>query len=662
MASSDRPHSPPPRLSANDVNRHSFETVRRGFDPEEVRAYLEVIARELEAWDARANELREQLAEAEERARNPVIDESRLTAALGKQSAQVLRKAHDEAARIPRTAEERAAELVHEAQQKASEAQIRAESEAAERIAEAELAASAVHQDAEQEATSILEDARAEGELLVSQARDQGRSMLEEAQAARRRVLTDLAQRRRAVLLQIEQIRAARDRLTQSVLAVRESVDEIVADLSHADSDARAAAATANLHAQTEDLIAEPATTSDNGVTIGPVQEVPAVGPESPAAGPESGEPEGSAAGSPAPSPERDEERLAEVPPSPAVSDLPSMAGAGEVMFPPGDSGAGEAAGSDEGGPSGAAEAPDVTAAAATVAGPMVAAPTAAVPVTVEGDEALAPPAENEESRSVEELFARIRASHDAVVDGVVEGDGADAEPNDATFAVGEEDRVRIEQRAALLDPITSRLARRLKRILQDDQNQLLHRLRASAGPRGDGSEVLPPEGEQRARFAQAAQSFLAEATAAGIAYVRELRDTAVPDQVDPDQVAAAADSLAGAIVTLLRRRLAGDGGAISGDLMEATERIGAAYREWRGERIERLVGDHALSAFSAGVVSANRDSGLRWVVTAGNGGCADCDDNALAEVVDAGAEFPTGHLHPPAHAGCRCLIVPTPV
>jgi len=26
---------------------------------------------------------------------------------------------------------------------------------------------------------------------------------------------------------------------------------------------------------------------------------------------------------------------------------------------------------------------------------------------------------------------------------------------------------------------------------------------------------------------------------------------------------------------------------------------------------------------------------------------------------VGAGAPFPTGHAHPPAHAGCRCLVAP---
>ena len=96
-------------------------------------------------------------------------------------------------------------------------------------------------------------------------------------------------------------------------------------------------------------------------------------------------------------------------------------------------------------------------------------------------------------------------------------------------------------------------------------------------------------------------------------------------------------------------------------DPEEAAERVSAAYRGWRGERIERLVGDHALGAFSAGVLATVRTAaGVRWVLGGSGSGCADCDDNALADVVKTGERFPTGHRHPPAHAGCRCLVVPT--
>jgi hypothetical protein len=92
----------------------------------------------------------------------------------------------------------------------------------------------------------------------------------------------------------------------------------------------------------------------------------------------------------------------------------------------------------------------------------------------------------------------------------------------------------------------------------------------------------------------------------------------------------------------------------------DAGERVGAAYREWRGERVERLVGDFAVQAFSAGTVAASMPGGkVRWVLT-NSEGCSDCDDNALAGSVEASEGFPTGHPYPPAHSGCRCLIAPS--
>jgi hypothetical protein len=112
---------------------------------------------------------------------------------------------------------------------------------------------------------------------------------------------------------------------------------------------------------------------------------------------------------------------------------------------------------------------------------------------------------------------------------------------------------------------------------------------------------------------------------------------------------------LARTVVTMLRRRIGGDSEA--GEDMG--DRVGAAFREWRGERIERLVGDFAVQAFSAGVAAATQPGEpIRWVLSSAEG-CSDCDDNALAGAVPAPATFPTGHAYPPAHSGCRCLVAP---
>ncbi|MGP8058458.1 MAG: DivIVA domain-containing protein [Acidimicrobiales bacterium] len=686
----DRPTSPAistSRVSANEIVRHSFVTVRRGFDPTEVRSYLELVSRELSAWEQRDEELRDQLAEALERAQHPVIDEASLTAALGQQSAQVLRNAHEEAARIALQAEQTAATLVREAQQQATEIMIQAESAGAERIAEAELAASAVRQDTDRQTAEKLAAARADGAALLERAREQGRDMIDQAQAARRQVLTDMAHRRRLMSIQIEQFRAARDELAASVLGVRDSVDRVVDDLSRADDAARASAAEVGRRQPVEpgddELFAE-AEVVVSGLDLDLSSPAPVPGaPGEPA------EPAG-AAGSPAPVDQDETSVVARV----VVPEIDEPA-RGVVPFDADAMGAEAPKAAPAKAPAKGAPPKAATTKAVTRAAPPAEAPTQAVPATPASHPTAAdpvsvvapiPPTPTDAvpqeppvaESSVEDLFARLRAGRPdeaptppptpaqgaatppvGVPPVLAAGEAApDAPSSGAPEAAGDDDPA-LARRAELLDPVVTKLARRLKRTLQDDQNRLLDQLRAGSGTWSD--ELLATEDDQRHHYAAAAAGNLGDAVAAGITFARaETGAKGTAPKPDPKVAEALADVLAGTIVALLRRRLAGSEVPAGSD--DATERVGAAYREWRGERIERLVGDAALGAFSAGVLAATpARTGVRWVVGGIGAGCADCDDNALAGDVAPGERFPTGHHHPPAHAGCRCLVVPTP-
>jgi DivIVA domain-containing protein len=199
------------RIATGDITRHSFAIVRRGYDADEVRAYLQSISRSLEALEEREAELRAAVAEAEERAAHPIVDEATLTASLGQHSAQILRHAHEEAARIVAQAQESAATMLRETQSQVDELQARTEASTAERVVEVELLVANAEQDARAERERILAEAVAEGEALLAGAKEEGRDLLEQVQEARRRVLADLASRRRALGIQIEQLRAARD-------------------------------------------------------------------------------------------------------------------------------------------------------------------------------------------------------------------------------------------------------------------------------------------------------------------------------------------------------------------------------------------------------------------------------------------------------------------
>lgn len=227
------------RLGASDVARATFSPVRRGYDPREVRSFLESVARELAGAERRIAELRAHVADAERRAANPELDEPTLAAALGAKSASILRSAHDEAQRVVSAATTRANELLGEAQDRAAAVIVEAQTRAAATTSEAEQAAGTIEQDARAAAERIVETAKTNAAALVERAREQGRAIVDEAQDARRKILGDLIVRRKTLHVQIEQLRAARDSLTTSVGSLRESVESVLSDLEHSDERAR---------------------------------------------------------------------------------------------------------------------------------------------------------------------------------------------------------------------------------------------------------------------------------------------------------------------------------------------------------------------------------------------------------------------------------------
>jgi hypothetical protein len=270
------------------------------------------------------------------------------------------------------------------------------------------------------------------------------------------------------------------------------------------------------------------------------------------------------------------------------------------------------------------------------------------------------------EAPSVDELFARIRAGSDEPEAGTApvavappaEPAGVPATGDQVKADLTSHDQHEDDQssdvpdpvairRDELLSPITAQLSRHIKRALGDDQNRLLDALRHAPGRRGD--ELMGSEATHLDVFTSAARSGLEDAFSAGVLFAGKSQGS-VPAAGSVDQTAA---GLARTVVTMLRRRIE-EGQDDVGEL------VGAAYREWRGERIERLVGDFAVQAFSSGTVAAAGETGkVRWVLTSDQG-CSDCDDNALAGAVLGSEGFPTGHPFPPAHSGCRCLVTPS--
>ena len=180
--------------------------------------------------------------EAEHRAAHPVLDDETLTTALGQETAQVLRAAHEAASNLLKKAEAGAAELIANAERPRSAVQGRRRARAAEQAAALQAERDQVRKQSENEAAARLESARRDSEDLIEQSRAECRSMIEQAKELRTKILTDLSNRRRVLHLQIEQLQAGRERLSEAVQGVRVSVDGITNDLLRAEDEARLAA------------------------------------------------------------------------------------------------------------------------------------------------------------------------------------------------------------------------------------------------------------------------------------------------------------------------------------------------------------------------------------------------------------------------------------
>jgi hypothetical protein len=288
--------------------------------------------------------------------------------------------------------------------------------------------------------------------------------------------------------------------------------------------------------------------------------------------------------------------------------------------------------------------------------------PTAATPAEPDPPEAAAepepdvtPPAESNGAASVDSLFARIRADRERAVSHAQQVLAGDSPVPDA-------DEDLLQRRDELVGPLEANLTRRLKRALQDDQNDLLDRLRGLRASQKASAVVLIARDAHAARFRDASRPFLAEAVSAGVAFTATLLPGARTS--DPaGSLDQAADELAEAIVEPLRRRL--ENVLVSGegdDPVVLAEAVGGAYREWKTKRVELVAADQVAAAFAAGAYAATPSgTRLRWLVEDTDGPCPDCDDNVLAGEQPKGEPFPTGQRHPPAHPGCRCLLVPQP-
>jgi DivIVA domain-containing protein len=667
----------PDPSSPTAVSTANFSQSRRGYEPEEVREFLRMVAAELARLQEREKFLERELRMAQRNAPNAsvVLDEEVVTRMLGEEAARILSTAREAATQIKMRAEDGAARVLREATDEAQR----------------------VREEAEIESARRRQDAASDAESELQMAKQQGRDMVNEARAYRERVLGELARRREMARQQIEQLVHGRDRLLNAFERARIAAVDVMAEMTP---------------------LGEPNEYVNLSPTTGPVplmvaRDAEAPSEQAPVAEPEPDDVTVALVEADLVEDELVEDELVEAEPvldeladvEPADDDLRAIEAEADddahhdtdddidvvAVDVADDVDAGEDLVDD-------AEPPVVehVDAADELAAEVVDDGELATVVALfgGGDDEVESSDEEPDAdapmASVDDLFARLRAARaqtvvarataepaadveaeasaepvaEPVTD-VVLGDDLSvfqASPVAPAAAAAETDDTPFGRRDAELTPLIVAGARKLKRVLADEQNDVLHVLRRTQ-PVTALDALLPSESEHLLRYAAAVEGELRLAALAGAASVDDgdkgdhLHEINRARALQP-----AIDGLAATVVVPLRERLERLVINADGDNGELAEAVRALYREWKTQRIDEHLDDVARLAFGRGaLVALTPGTPVCWTVDPNGPACPDAEDNALAGVIGAGQPFPTDHTCAPAHEGCRCMLQQAP-
>ena len=644
--------SRPDPSSPTAVAGATFPSSRRGFDQNEVRDFLRMVSAEISRQQERITFLERELLNSQQAAPAPQIElnEETITELLGEETARIVQAAREAASKIKVRSEETATRLVREATDEAAR----------------------VREDAELEAARVRQDATSDAEAEVLMAKQQGRDMVNEARAYRERVLADVARRRELAREQIEDLMHGRDRIVQVFDRARIATEDVLREL--------------------DDVAEEPSEFVNLAPTTGPI---PIIVQADEIEAREAMRPAVSSA--PAFAPYDQDEDVA-VMAEEVVIDRSALIEDVVVI---------EKTVVEELVVEVVAEAPAVIEASvievetpiAPVVELVVETPVSnVVPLFArqevqavdtddedldDEDDVNDPPLVIVEPKAkvvvppADDIFAKLRRSGaDSVAKEVATTQVKKAEPKKKTPEKVTEPVVEkvvetaaepvieeiatptpFELRDEALAPVIAAMSRRLKRVLADEQNEVLDILRGKLSVKTLDA-IVGPKADHSARMIEALEASLKGAALAGAKSLSDASDKEVQKMV-ATQMAAINEYVVATVVAPLRERLSRSISQASGDNAELTSLVRLVYREWKNTHVDTQVDNIAQTSFGRGAFAAlTPGTKICWKVDPNGPACADAEDNSLAGFVGAGEAFPTGHTHAPAHAGCRCALV----
>jgi DivIVA domain-containing protein len=267
-----------------------------------------------------------------------------------------------------------------------------------------------------------------------------------------------------------------------------------------------------------------------------------------------------------------------------------------------------------------------------------------------------------DDSAALQDVLAEIRREREsgkrkveeALADAKLKEPEEEGEPPDHPSPKPE----AFVKRDEALGDLTRTAASKLKRLLQEDQNKLLDKIRTQKG-KGSYGALLSPAAEQAGAFHEGLDPLLFEAFSAG-------RSVAGAGGDDEATAKAALSLVDKQFITPLRTELEStvDAAIQAGDTPTAvSERAGDIYRVWKSVRAEMLGEGLTYAVFHSGLLSgweSTKAKTKKWVFSAEEGECTNqvCDQNAGEGPISLAEHFSSGHVAPPAHGGCTCTMV----
>ena len=610
--------SRPDPSSPAAVGSAQFSVVRRGFEQEEVRDLLRGVSAELARLQERERFLESELRAMQTRGLSApgALDEEMVTALLGEETARVLTSAREAAKQQIARAAETAERLVREASSDAAR----------------------IRQEAEIESSRQRNDAVADVEAEIELAKQQGREMVIEAREYREKVLSELARRRELAREQIEHLIHDRDRLVAAFDRARLAANDVVGDLTEFDELSEEVARISGLSTPVDatapiffDYTKEPDAIPQSSESIEGEKVVGVIAESIDSMTIET----------------VDAVEVAEVieveetPDTTVVAMHETPAGMSEhpSSEPPAQEHIAEVV-QLFGKKRKEAEAPQVV--------NEVIEPPVAVVEVVEAKKG--PAVSTSQKKSVDDLFARLKQTNTAEV----------ARTTKPKVVVPKVDQGVFDHRDEVLEPIMLLITRKMKRVLADEENSMLTYLQGKKSVVAL-EKVLPSADEHLQMYVEALSEDLISAAMAGAQSLSKSLKADLRKRVTRSAVMQVVSrTMDESTVRPLREKIQRAVEQSNGDREEMSNLIRSVYREMKMQRVEQQVSDIVRMAYSRGAyLVLDQGTQVCWMVDPNGPSCADAEDNSLAGSTDLGSEFPTGHIHPTAHAGCRCLIAP---